>query len=97
MREPPAPNLALVSENGRHFVEVAEGGDFVRREVTLGERGVARSRVTEGLEVGDRVLLTPDRSRETVEPEPAAEDPRAAAMARARAAAAAAANAEAAE
>ena len=79
------PNLALVSENGRHFVEVADGSDFVRREVTLGERGVARSRVTDGLKVGDRVLLTPDRSRETVEATPPLEDRRAAAMARARA------------
>ncbi|MCB1561263.1 MAG: hypothetical protein KDI75_09230 [Xanthomonadales bacterium] len=91
------PNLALVSENGRHFVEVGEGNDFVRREVTLGERGVARSRVTDGLKAGDRVLLTPDRSRETAKPGPPADDPRAAAVARARAAAAAAANAEAAE
>ncbi|HPF72056.1 MAG: hypothetical protein R3F12_03980 [Lysobacteraceae bacterium] len=91
------PNVALVSENGRHFVEVGEGDDFERREVTLGERGVARSRVTDGLNAGERVLLTPDRSRETAEPAAPAEDPRAAGIAKARARAAAAANAEAAK
>jgi len=81
------PNLALLSENGRHFVEVADGAGFVRREVTLGERGVARSRVTDGLKVGDRVLLTPDRgdrSQEGSESAPAGEAARAAASAPAR-------------
>lgn len=52
-------NLALHSENGHHFVQVRDGGDFVRREVELGARGTARSQVVEGLAPGDVVLLVP--------------------------------------
>lgn len=53
------PNVALVSDAGRTFVDVRKGGGIERREVTLGARGPARSEVLEGLVVGDEVVLTP--------------------------------------
>ncbi len=54
------PNVALVSSNGSHFVDVRDGDGFTRREVRLGERGHARSEVVDGLREGDVVLLTPE-------------------------------------
>ena len=45
-------------EAGKHYVQVREaGGGFVRREVSLGVRGSARSEVRDGLAAGDAVLL----------------------------------------
>lgn len=52
-------NIALRSENGRHFVQLRKGGGFEQREVTLGARGTARSQVLGGLAKGDEVLLAP--------------------------------------
>lgn len=53
------PNVALISDDGRTYVDVREGAKPVRREVVLGARGPARSEVVSGLEVGDEVVLTP--------------------------------------
>jgi hypothetical protein len=53
------PNVALGSAGGRSYVHRREGGAWVRRDVTLGARGPARSEVLEGLAGGDVVLLTP--------------------------------------
>lgn len=53
------PNLALVSENGGHAVQVLTRHGPERRAVVLGVRGPARSEVLEGLAEGERVLLTP--------------------------------------
>lgn len=62
------PNVALVSSNGRHFVDVREGDGFTRREVRLGERGHARSEVLDGLREGDVVLLTPESRNDEASP-----------------------------
>lgn len=57
------PNLAIASGDGDPVVELREGGRTVRRRVTLGVRGPARSQVTQGLEAGDRVLLDVSRKQ----------------------------------
>lgn len=51
------PNVALSSQDGRSRVSIMDGDRVVRREVTLGVQGPARSQVVEGLENGDRVVL----------------------------------------
>jgi len=53
------PNVALIAEGGKTYVEVRAGGKLDKREVVLGARGTARSEVTKGLKVGDAVVLTP--------------------------------------
>jgi HlyD family secretion protein len=53
------PNVAVISEAGKTFVQLRDGDESVRREVTLGARGPARAEVLDGLDVGDVVLLTP--------------------------------------
>lgn len=50
-------NVAIESDDGCSYVQVRNGGDFKRREVTLGVRGTARSQVVKGLRVGDEVRL----------------------------------------
>lgn len=55
------PNVAVVNDAGRSYVDVQEGDGFTRREVTLGARGPGRSEVLAGLAAGDVVLLTPER------------------------------------
>ncbi len=59
-------NIAVVSEAGKNFVEVREGNEFKRREITLGEQGIARTIVSKGLNIGDVVSLTPKREEESV-------------------------------
>jgi len=51
-------NVAIEQQDGKHWVRVREGRDFVRRPIELGVRGSARSRVLKGLEPGDEVLLS---------------------------------------
>lgn len=53
------PNVALIADGGKTFVEVREGRKIARREVELGARGTARSEVLKGLKAGDAVVLTP--------------------------------------
>ena len=53
------PNVALIAEGGKTFVEVRSGGKLSKREVQLGARGTARSEVLKGLQAGDAVVLTP--------------------------------------
>lgn len=53
------PNVALVSDAGRSYVQVRAGDGFERREVSLGARGPGRSEVLDGLAAGEQVLLTP--------------------------------------
>lgn len=53
------PNVALVSDEGRNYVQVRVGAGFERREVRLGARGPGRSELLEGLAAGEQVLLTP--------------------------------------
>lgn len=55
------PNVALVSTGADSAVELWQDGQRVRRNVRLGERGLARSQVLEGLSEGDVVVLTPER------------------------------------
>ena len=50
-------NVAVESDDGRSYVQLRDGGDFKRREVTLGVRGTARSQVLKGLKAGDEVRL----------------------------------------
>ncbi|PZO09431.1 MAG: hypothetical protein DCF27_05860 [Lysobacteraceae bacterium] len=53
-------NVALLGEGEQAFVTVLEGAKPVRRAVTLGVRGPARTQVLTGLEAGERVLLAQD-------------------------------------
>ncbi|WP_181444154.1 hypothetical protein [Pseudoxanthomonas sp. z9] len=52
------PNVAIEQRDGRHWVRLRQGGDYVAREVKLGVRGTARSQVLSGLEPGDQVRLS---------------------------------------
>lgn len=61
LREPDAlsvANVAVQQQDGKHWVQVRNGGGFERREVELGVRGTARSQVVSGLKPGDEVLLS---------------------------------------
>lgn len=58
------PNVALVADGERRFVDVVAGDSVERREVTLGVRGPARSEVLTGLAEGERVLLLPRAAAE---------------------------------
>lgn len=51
------PNLALDTRGDAIHVRVDTGGKVVKRKVTLGVRGPARSQVVSGLKAGDRVVL----------------------------------------
>ncbi len=51
-------NVAIEQQDGKQWVRVREGRDFVRREVELGVRGTTRSRVLKGLRPGEEVLLS---------------------------------------
>ena len=53
------PNVALIADGGKTFVEVRVGSKLEKREVALGARGTARSEVLKGLKAGDAVVLTP--------------------------------------
>lgn len=52
------PNVAIEQRDGRHWVRLRQGGDYVAREVKLGVRGTARSQVLSGLKPGDEVRLS---------------------------------------
>nr|WP_295377380.1 hypothetical protein [Pseudoxanthomonas sp.] len=52
------PNVAIEQRDGRHWVQLRQGGDYVAREVKLGVRGTARSQVLSGLKPGDQVRLS---------------------------------------
>lgn len=69
-------NVAIDSDDGRDYVRVRDGGDFLRRPVKLGVRGPARSQVLSGLKPGDEVLLAEAGAVETAPTpkEPASED-----------------------
>lgn len=69
------PNVAIVSDAGRSYVQVQDGAGFARREVTLGARGPGRSEVLDGLAAGDAVLLTPRALQPPVDAAAAAELP----------------------
>jgi HlyD family secretion protein len=56
-------NVAVISEGAQTMVELWRDGSRQRVAVTLGERGLARSQVLDGLKPGDAVVLTPDRER----------------------------------
>lgn len=55
------PNVAVLSDGSATVVELWRDGERVRVPVRLGERGLARSQVLEGLNPGDAVVLTPER------------------------------------
>ncbi len=55
------PNVAIKSIGAdQHYVYVLERGEPQRREVRIGTRGPARTRIVSGLTAGDRVILLPD-------------------------------------
>jgi len=56
------PNVAIISSDGATHVDLWRGGQRVRQPVKLGERGLARTQVVEGIASGDAVVLTPVRS-----------------------------------
>lgn len=51
------PNLAVSTGDDGSSVMVREAGRTVRRQVTLGVHGAARSQVLKGLKAGDKVVL----------------------------------------
>ncbi|HWS26534.1 MAG TPA: hypothetical protein VN259_08185, partial [Xanthomonadales bacterium] len=53
-------NVAIVSQGAQTMVELWRNGVRERQAIRLGERGLARSQVLEGLSPGDAVVLTPD-------------------------------------
>ena len=53
-------NVAIVSAGTQTMVELWRDGVRERRAIRLGERGLARSQVLEGLSPGDAVVLTPE-------------------------------------
>jgi len=53
-------NVAVVSDGAQTMVELWRDGVRERHPIRLGERGLARSQVLEGLKPGDAVVLTPD-------------------------------------
>ncbi|MBK9656850.1 MAG: hypothetical protein IPO66_15915 [Rhodanobacteraceae bacterium] len=53
-------NVAVVSEGAQTMVELWRDGVRQRHPIRLGERGLARSQVLEGLSPGDAVVLTPE-------------------------------------
>ena len=53
-------NVAIVSQGAQTMVELWRNGVRERQAIVLGERGLARSQVLEGLSPGDVVVLTPD-------------------------------------
>jgi hypothetical protein len=59
------PNVAVVSDAGKTYVQLRRGDATEHREVRLGARGPARAEVLDGLSVGDTVLLTPDPRTQT--------------------------------
>jgi len=53
------PNLALVQDGAAYAVFVGEQAPGVKQVVELGQRGLVRSEIKSGLNVGARVLLLP--------------------------------------
>lgn len=60
------PIRAVKRENGQTFVMVKEGEKSARRPVTLGRESGDMVQVKSGLSAGDRVLVTPSRSGESM-------------------------------
>jgi HlyD family secretion protein len=58
------PNVAVLSDEGKTYVDLRDGDGTQRREIKLGARGPARSEVLEGLVAGEEVILTPQAMRE---------------------------------
>lgn len=55
------PNVALKSAGAdRYYVTVIEDGQPQRRDVAIGERGLARTRIVSGLAPGEEVVVLPD-------------------------------------
>ncbi|MCF1427493.1 MAG: efflux RND transporter periplasmic adaptor subunit [Shewanella sp.] len=52
------PNQALFQKEGKYWVYVAQGRDYRRQQVELGERSLNRTVITRGLSKGDIVALT---------------------------------------
>ncbi|MGI2261254.1 efflux RND transporter periplasmic adaptor subunit [Shewanella sp. GXUN23E] len=52
------PNQALFQKEGEYWVYVAQGRDYRRQQVELGERSLNRTVITQGLSKGDIVALT---------------------------------------
>lgn len=59
------PNIALLSDDGKNYVQVRRGDGFERRAVKLGARGNARSQVVAGLRAGEQVLLVSDADKKS--------------------------------
>jgi len=55
------PNVALISSDAQTMVEIWKDGKRERRVLKLGERGLGRSQVVEGIAPGDAVILLPQR------------------------------------
>ncbi|MBD3869267.1 MAG: efflux RND transporter periplasmic adaptor subunit [Acidobacteria bacterium] len=53
------PNQAIFNDSEGAWVYVQEGGEFVKRVVTLGQHNLARTVIIEGLKGGERVALVP--------------------------------------
>lgn len=53
------PNLAVVSQGEKRFVDVVSGASVQRREVEIGVRGPGRSQVLKGLQAGEQIRVLP--------------------------------------
>lgn len=59
------PNQALFQKEGNYWVYLKTGAGFIKQTVTLGNRSLNRTEITDGLAEGDVIALTtpPKRSR----------------------------------
>jgi HlyD family secretion protein len=55
------PNIALLQEADAYFVQIQDGGKLVKKKIELGQRGPVRSEVKNGLQLGDQVVLVPEK------------------------------------
>ncbi|NRA61246.1 MAG: efflux RND transporter periplasmic adaptor subunit [Psychrobium sp.] len=52
------PNQALYQKDGIYWLYVADGGQFERRDVIVGQRSLTKSQILSGINNGDRIALT---------------------------------------
>lgn len=58
------PNIALVQEGKDYFVFVQKNSTISKQKIELGLRGPIRSEIKLGLEIGDQVMLVPEKKEE---------------------------------
>ena len=61
------PASAVVRHEGEYFVIAVESGRYVSRKVTLGSNNDKFVVVETGIDVGDEVLINPEKQKEKIE------------------------------